>query len=57
MKWLKHSGIWIGIVINPFHWKPGFSFIGPSDMDPALSGFYISLGPVWIRAVIDDGSW
>lgn len=57
MKWIKHSGVWLGIVVNPFHWQLQFTTFGPTDMDPAKSGFYINLGPVWIRAVIDDGSW
>lgn len=53
---LKYSGIWFGLVINPYHWR--FSIEKPCDsLDQALDGFAIYVGPVWMRVIIDDGSW
>lgn len=53
----KYSGIWAGVVVNPFHWDVRFEHLHPDDLNPNMRGFYLSLGPVWLRVVIDDGSW
>ena len=55
--YLKYSGLWMGFVFNPYHWEFKFVKIQPDDMNPKNYGFMISLGPVWIRGVIDDGTW
>lgn len=55
--YLKYSGIWMGIVFNPFHWEFKFTIIKPSDLDPNARGMFLSFAPVWIRVVIDDGSY
>jgi len=55
--YLKYSGIWVGFAINPFHWKLDFEWLHPDDLNPNMYGSYISFGPVWVRIVIDDGSW
>jgi hypothetical protein len=54
--YLKYSGIWIGLVINPFHWR--FGFVRGSDtwIDPIYENC-LHLGPVWLRIIIDDGRW
>jgi hypothetical protein len=56
--WLKYSGLWAGIVFNPYHWqfKINNGNEGLLEDEPAC-GFAIYLGPVWIRGVIDNGSW
>jgi hypothetical protein len=56
MKFLKYSGIWFGLVINPYHWR--FAINQPEDalLQP-LDGIEIFCGPVWMRVIIDDGSW
>jgi hypothetical protein len=56
MNWIKYSGIWIGIVLNPFHWRLGF--VSGADVwnDPVFENC-LHLGPVWIRVIIDDGRW
>ena len=57
MNWLKYSGIWIGIVINPFHWKLKW------ETQPSVLGTEnvfencLYCGPFWIRIIIDDGRW
>jgi hypothetical protein len=49
--------MWIGFVVNPFHWEVRFTTIQPDDLNPKAHGFYLSLGPFWARVVIDDGEW
>ncbi len=56
MKFLKYSGIWFGLIVNPYHWR--FAIEKPLDwLDQPLDGFAIYIGPVWMRVIIDDGSW
>jgi hypothetical protein len=55
--YLKYSGMWMGFVFNPYHWELSFTGIQPDDLNPKHYGFMISLGPVWVRGVIDDGSY
>jgi hypothetical protein len=56
-KYIRYSGIWFGLVINPFHWTFVSEFLHPDELNPNMVGIYISIGPVWVRVVIDDGSW
>lgn len=57
MKYLKYSGIWCGVAVNPYHWQLKLENILPDDMNPKQNGVFISIGPFWIRIIIDDGSW
>jgi hypothetical protein len=57
IKWLKYSGVWVTLVLNPYHWQIAFNYEGPNDMDPARHHAILSLGPVNMRIVIDDGSY
>ena len=57
MKWLRYSGMSLGMTLNPLHWVFKGRLIRPNDMDPSQYGFYFSLGPVWIRVWIDNGDW
>jgi hypothetical protein len=52
LKYLKYSGVWIGIVINPFHWQFGWYSGEEGLFDNA-----VHLGLIWIRIIIDDGNW
>jgi hypothetical protein len=54
--YLKHSGLWVGLVFNPYHWEIRFDLL-TDELNPNTKGFYISVGVIWIRGVIDDGSW
>lgn len=45
--YLKYSGIWIGLVVNPYHWQ-----FGTKKFDEGCVHF----GPIWVRVLIDDGS-
>jgi len=59
IEYLRYSGVWIGIVLNPFHWQPKIETRDPlfSDMNPNGKLLYISLGPLWIRIVINDATY
>ncbi len=57
LNYLKYSGIWISLGINPYHWGVSFKLDTPSDMDPAMYVVNIAMGPINIRGVLDDGSW
>lgn len=56
-KYFRYSGIWVGVAINPCHWNFVFEFLHPDELNPKMMGVYASVGPVWVRLVIDDGSW
>jgi hypothetical protein len=56
--YLKYSGIWMGIVLNPYHWEFKIKTGSESILeDDVIFGFSIHGGPVWFRLVIDDGTW
>lgn len=55
--YLKYSGMWMGFVLNPYHWEFKLMRIKPDDMNPKNHGFMIAVGPIWVRGVIDDGTW
>lgn len=52
MNWLKYSGIWVGFVLNPYHWK--FSW---DKTDAPCFDNCVYVGPVWIRVIVDNGQW
>lgn len=52
MNWIKYSGVWFGIVVNPFHWQFGWKRSNDAVFENA-----IHVGPVWIRVVLDNGQW
>lgn len=58
LKWIEFSGVWVGFVLNPYHWEPDFKFIAKSESDEwGLVFIEINIGLVWIRIIIDDGRW
>ena len=55
---LKYSGVWGGVVLNPYHWQLKFKSGSESILDDdIIFGFSIYLGPFWVRLIIDDGGW
>lgn len=56
-KYIRYSGIWAGIVVNPFHWEARYDQLHPDDLNPNMRGFYASIGAIWVRVILDDGSW
>jgi len=57
MNWLKYSGVWVTLALNPYHWTINFKKRGPDDMDPAQHLFIATVGPITVRIIIDDGSY
>ena len=58
IKWLKYSGVWFTFAVNPYHWRLNFeAHTNPSDLDPAMRLIIVTVGPLTIRIVIDDGSY
>ena len=57
MKWLKYSGVWVSLALNPLHWRINFEVHNSSEMDPAMTMIIGTVGPLTIRIVIDDGSY
>lgn len=56
--WVKYSGVWIGFVLNPYHWEPDVKFYTKTDNEMyGLCFLEINLGLIWIRIIIDDGRW
>lgn len=55
--YLKYSGLWAGLVLNPYHWNFKLEVDPPQLIDTYLFHFELYLGLIWIRIVIDDGSW
>ena len=54
--YLKHSGIWMGVVLNPYHWELANRTDGIGELAAKVCSRFVSIGPLWIRVVIDDGS-
>lgn len=61
MDWLKYSGIWMGLVVNPFHWRFSWVTTDKSMWKEFPNDFVfencVYFGPIWIRVIIDDGRW
>jgi hypothetical protein len=57
LNYIKYSGLWMGVAINPYHWELRFVTDGHTDLDPKQHLVFVALGPFWIRGVIDDGTW
>jgi len=56
-KYIRYSGIWVSFALNPFHWRVSFEFMHPDELNPNMRGVFISLLPISLRIIVDDGSW
>jgi hypothetical protein len=56
-KYIRYSGIWVSVAINPCHWRVSFEFMHPDELNPNMRGVFISLLPISLRIIVDDGSW
>ena len=57
MKWLKYSGLFITIAVNPFHWRLGLEYGKDEISGPKTWTLKINLLFFGLHLVIDDGSW
>jgi len=53
LRYLKYSGIWLGLAINPYHWRVSWRCTAGGGPEENI----INFGPFWIRVIIDDGEW
>jgi len=56
-KWIYYSGIWIHIIVNPFHWRFDWEVIKPDDLNPNMYKLDFQLLFLRVLFVFDDGSW
>jgi len=57
--WIRYSGIWITIIVNPLHWTISMNK-NPYDSEwpaPDRHELHIQLLMVSFRLVIDSGRW
>jgi hypothetical protein len=57
LDYVRFSGIWVSFALNPFHWRLSGSFHKPTDTDPSMYAIYITVGPLSVRTVLDNGTW
>lgn len=57
LNWIRYSGIFIHVIVNPFHWRLGFASGRDEIMGPNSWFVKITLLFVAVNVVIDDGSW
>ena len=56
--YLKYSGLWAGFVLNPYHWNFKLEVNPQHEIDlKNIFHFELYLGLVWLKVVVDDGSW
>lgn len=56
-KYLRYSGVWIGLILNPFHWRIAWDKEIKQWPDDRMFENCVYVGPIYIRVIIDDGSW
>ena len=56
-KYISYSGVWVSFALNPFHWRLSFEWMHPDELNPNMRGVFISLLPISVRIIVDDGSW
>ena len=57
INYLKYSGAFITLALNPRHWRLNAAYLPPTDADPKMHIWKFAIGPVKIVLAIDDGSW
>ena len=56
MNWLKYTGIFITVTVNPCHWRLGLEY-GKDELGPNSWSGRINMLFIGIHIVIDDGQW
>jgi hypothetical protein len=58
MDWLRYSGIWLTLVLNPLHWRIGKVDYGLGLLDgPNKKEFAYQVLFLTVRVVLDNGDW
>jgi hypothetical protein len=56
MKWLRYSGVWITLIVNPFHWDFRGEIIKDEDLG-RIDTLELQFLCINIRVILDDGKW
>lgn len=56
-KWLKYSGVWVTIIVNPFHWKLWWNSFVPDEFSRFGERIEIQVLFLNVRIVLDNGDW
>ena len=59
MNWIRYSGLWITLIVNPLHWQVNYV---KNSMDkewpsPSRSEHVVQILMFSFRLVIDRGDW
>jgi hypothetical protein len=57
--WVRYSGIWVTLILNPFHWRVAFNK-NPYDTEwpaPDRTEIQVQIFMLSIRLVTDTGRW
>lgn len=57
MNWIRYSGVWVTLIVNPLHWRFRSYMAKPDDLNPKMWKLDAQLLFINLRVVIDDGSW
>jgi len=57
INWLKYSGVWCTIILNPFHWSFSWEVVKQDPLNPKMTQLDFKLGPVRLLIVFDNGEW
>lgn len=55
MNWLRYSGIWLTLVLNPLHWQ--WQWLTKHETWPDTTEYSIQFLFLSIRVVLDNGNW
>ncbi len=56
MKWLWYSGVWITLIVNPFHWDFRWEVIKDEELG-RIDTLELQFLCINIRVILDDGKW
>ena len=59
LDWIRYSGVWITVVVNPLHWRFSIDKNPYEHEWPAPDRYelHIQLLAISLRLVIDSGRW
>lgn len=55
--WIRYSGVWVTLIVNPLHWRFNWEVIKPDDLNPSMYQLDFQLFFLRVLIVFDDGSW
>jgi hypothetical protein len=55
MNWIRYSGVWLTLILNPFHWR--LQWFKRNEFWHDTKEYTSQFLFLSIRVVVDDGSW